>query len=51
MKKNLNDHIDLWLKMILDHFNEHKNQGRLFFFALGLSLVIYLILITLIIYG
>ena len=41
------DHIDLWLKMILNHFHKHKIQGRLFFTAAGMSILVYLILITL----
>lgn len=41
MKNKFFDHFDLWLKMILHHFDKHKWQGRIFFTGVAVAIVIW----------
>lgn len=43
MNKILN-HFDLWVKLVLKHFDKHKIQGRIFFAELGLSILIWVMI-------
>jgi len=42
-KNNLKilDHIDLWLKLILKHFDIHRNQGKIFFFNVTIAVCLW----------
>jgi len=46
-KNNLKilDHIDLWLKLILKHFDIHRNQGKIFFFNVTIAVCLWSIII------
>lgn len=41
MKNKFLDHFDLWLKLLLRHFSKHKIQGRIFFVAIGLAIIVW----------
>jgi len=45
MKTSVLDHFDLWLKLLLKHFDTHKIQGRIFFFEIGLSILFWSIIV------
>lgn len=46
MKNKILNHIDLWLKMLFQHFDKHKIQGRIFFAELGLSILVWTVIIA-----
>lgn len=46
MKNKFLDHFDLWLKLLLKHFDTHKIQGRIFFFEIGLSILFWSIIVA-----
>lgn len=35
-----------WIKLLLQHFDKHKIQGRIFFGEIGLSIVLWSIIIA-----
>lgn len=47
MKNKILDHIDLWLRMLLRHFDKHRVQGIIFFAEIGLSIILWSVIIVL----